>query len=861
MLLVFRHVRRLWFFIAILGCAMIHADAINPYPRQILKEEKLVTWSFDDGIAGWTAQHNCRVEHADGALRIVGTGNDPYCRGPEINIPGPVLMKLRCRSTGKGGAVIYWVPQGERGPSQERHTPIHVQDDDKWHEYAVELPVKGALSWIRIDPCADEGRMDIDWIELWRIERHPLAIEDVRVEQNRIVASVRNFSEREVRFKIRDGEHTVGADKAASVTMSYELKGDRPFEVVGLTATVEGLPPVTRPLALYNPAATANWIGIGADDLILQVAPDGTGARLLRKEQPVAFIAPLVWSDGKTWPLHPVKDADSIRVEGQNIKRFVFTVQGDEIQVELDAAHPVEGPVVRALGGIEQGLLAGVEYLGKGERSSSTLDIEGPEHIRNEPDPMKLTMPFMAFVTDQGSVAMTWTNMELQPTFATPNFYDGASDHRMSLKGRVIEATIRVGDPFDAGNQLENTILWAVIKRGGLPDLPTPPRTSDVQMQFCLDALRNSVVADPAGGWYHAVVPGHRKMPEKPKYFADALSTIWRISGEVRNVPDMVRGGAHIRNDSIYFVTGRAKQWLDMMNREAQGLIKAQQPDGAYRYNGEYQKGHFEDTSSGWCAYRAARLLDHAYYTGNEESLQAGIRTLDYMKRFRTPRGAQVWECPLHSPDLLASAHLVWAYVRGYELTKNQDYLDLALRWAVTGIPFVYQWGNQPIMLYATTPILCATHWKAPVWIGLPVQWVGIDYAYALLMLQEHDKSFDWRRLAEGILIAGEQMQYPDGPSKGCLPDVFELKHQQRRPADINPCALASLRMRIEGRLDNLSVSSDGTHRVVSPFPVKIEDGKAHVQSKEGVDYQVIIDGDRIVDAKSKGVDVIDLAQ
>ena len=59
------------------------------------------------------------------------------------------------------------------------------------------------------------------------------------------------------------------------------------------------------------------------------------------------------------------------------------------------------------VGELEQGLLAGLEYLDRGEHSSSTLDIETPEHLRFEPDPMKVTLPLMAFVTDLASVAMT----------------------------------------------------------------------------------------------------------------------------------------------------------------------------------------------------------------------------------------------------------------------------------------------------------------------------------------------------------------------------------------------------------------------------------------------------------------------
>jgi hypothetical protein len=295
------------------------------------------------------------------------------------------------------------------------------------------------------------------------------------------------------------------------------------------------------------------------------------------------------------------------------------------------------------------------------------------------------------------------------------------------------------------------------------------------------------------------------------------------------------------------------------MNRQAEQFRRAQQPDGSYRYDGQYRRGHFENTASGICGRPAYLLLEHAYLTGNGDSLAAGLNGLEYIKRFRTPRGAQTWEVPLHTPDILASAHLVWAYTRAYELTGEKAHLGEARRWALTGLPFVYQWSNQPIMKYATTPVLGATNWRAPNWIGLPVQWCGTVYAYALLLFEPYDQTLDWRHIAEGILIAGEQMQYVDGPSKGTLPDVFDLPTQQRRPADINPGALISLRLRLADRLDNLTVATQGNHRIVSPFPIKVNNGKAEITAPAGQAYQVLINGQRIVDITSQGHDILRL--
>jgi hypothetical protein len=155
------------------------------------------------------------------------------------------------------------------------------------------------------------------------------------------------------------------------------------------------------------------------------------------------------------------------------------------------------------------------------------------------------------------------------------------------------------------------------------------------------------------------------------------------------------------------------------------------------------------------------------------------------------PRGAQTWEVPLHTPDILASAHLVKAYTLGYIISGQEKYLEQARYWAWTGVPFVYLHPPTPgrVGPYATIAVLGATNWKAPLWLGRPVQWCGLAYASALYLLSECDPQGPWVTIAKGITATGLQMSWPrsDAARQGLLPDFFDLKAQMAAGPAINP--------------------------------------------------------------------------
>jgi hypothetical protein len=188
------------------------------------------------------------------------------------------------------------------------------------------------------------------------------------------------------------------------------------------------------------------------------------------------------------------------------------------------------------------------------------------------------------------------------------------------------------------------------------------------------------------------------------------------------------------------------------------------------------------------------RILEAATLSADPSLIEQGLALLDKQTALyanTVPRGAQTWEVPLHTPDILASAHMVKAYTLGYIISGKQEYLEQARYWAWTGVPFVYLVNptDGEIGPYATIAVLGATNWRAPVWFGRPVQWCGLVYGSALHLLSQYDKEGPWETIAKGITAAGLQMTWPAGDStrQGLLPDVFDLKAQIKDGPAINP--------------------------------------------------------------------------
>ena len=149
------------------------------------------------------------------------------------------------------------------------------------------------------------------------------------------------------------------------------------------------------------------------------------------------------------------------------------------------------------------------------------------------------------------------------------------------------------------------------------------------------------------------------------------------------------------------------------------------------------------------------------------------------------------------------------------------------------GLPFVYHWhlSDRPGMRFGSIPVFGTTFYTRP-WFGVPVQWNGLVYAYALQHLARYtfeSQSQLWSKVAEGITISAMYQQWTEGELKGTYPDGLYGYCTEGRGPHINP----------EDIMVNL-YTLRGLDPDISTGIVRVRDNRIHVSSGariDGLDY------------------------
>ncbi|MGC8842736.1 MAG: hypothetical protein ACP5QS_02250, partial [bacterium] len=455
-------------------------------------------------------------------------------------------------------------------------------------------------------------------------------------------------------------------------------------------------------------------------------------------------------------------------------------------------------------------LFPGLEFLKGNERSSSTRDVNPPASDRWAPHPYKITIPLQAISLQNCTLSLLWDENQKwngsdslpSALFASPNFIEEGENHLLSLfipsipnwvqenhlyalppypakAGQPLTITCRISIT-DGEDVLSSIKEWK--KAFGLAK-PKLPRSLEEEMELCAICYTDVIWDEKAFGWLPWTGVPHQldvnvsfALMKMANYIKNQA-----IKEKALSLARRTLKPANPKNSlEVAYRLGELEEALRIAENSARETMKSQKEDGSWVFQPDERRkslGKEGETEIGICAPPATTILRWALISGDEEAKRSGLKALQFMDRFYIPAGAQTWECPLHAPDIYASAVAIPPYLYGYELTKEKHYLERAKEMAMAGIPFVYlwkSWERSVVMLGATIPIFGATFYVLP-WFARPVQWNGLAYAHSLRLLSQYDDSFPWKEVADLILQSAMEQQATEGEYKGLYPDSFEL--------------------------------------------------------------------------------------
>jgi hypothetical protein len=757
---------------------------------------------------GWRGLHHISAltPTAEG-LEISINGDDPYFSGPARDYPEntPLWLVVRLKSEQAGGGEVFYFRNGPDPAQAVRFDAPAGQ----WTEARVPLPPLGAGYRLRLDPPGHGGKVLLAGIRFEKRVKLPAPSWPAWIPPQ----------PGNVRALVAGG-------------LELHVNGQAPL---GIELRVDGQSVAfahPRPRIAYVQDEQVRWVDLAAGTLGGGAAPRGAWAMTAHQRD----------ADGALWTWR-----QTFRVDSSGCIAVESVLSADRDRAVAFAPMHLLVAGEKSFGrGKKQGLFAGLEYLDD-EPSSSEADIEGPESKRQVPAAHKITFPLMAVQAGEQYVGLIWEEpLRFAALFDSPDRTFGSGGHVMGViypgsdggnreEGSLLPyrgELLKAGQPLVSrawfiGGRGSNVVpaVQQYVKLRGWPRQPDPGLNLESYSELASRGWLESKCR-VTNLYRHAVWPGFNPQPAADAAVyqtwlanhtagaarSNALLAAARDALAVVKPQNLYHSAvSHVRGPVPPLVFGSVNAAAEAARQTARGQLARFAADHTIPYRAgakggvDYGRTHFAPDANGLTALAVATALEAAAFAGDRELIAQGIVKLRALDKFHgtVPRGAQTWEVPLHTPDILASAHLVRAFTLGWELTGERQFLDAAIYWAWTGVPFVYLVNptGRPVGPYSTIAVLGATSWKAPVWFGRPVQWCGLVYAEAIYRLAPHDAGGPWRHLADDITRAGLQHTWraDDRDRVGLLPDFYELKAQTSAGPAINPGTVASGAARVFG--------------------------------------------------------------
>ncbi len=476
--------------------------------------------------------------------------------------------------------------------------------------------------------------------------------------------------------------------------------------------------------------------------------------------------------------------------------------------------HHFSGPWLRVGDGTSgadkhAALFPGIEYLGSDvgetEASSSARDIWPPKDLRIVPDRNWITMPLQAVALPNGDlVALLWANdsdgMGPAAVFASPNFVEGGdprlpgaplrsgANHLLGVflpacPDQTDENSLVAADPIALAKGERLTIRTQIISRPNAQVLDAVDEwiaINEPAPAGKVAALREQTLR--ISGDFYLEEYG-RKQQDAAGVAVQCLHLAHLLEDiQLREIAESAPAPATGVTHALHF--GNVIDGLWAAGDAGEQALQARDDDGRWTFRPDARRselGPAGDTNVGIIAPHVVSVLAAARATADEALLAEGLKGIEQMREYHVPRGAQVWEVPLHCPDILASGRAVDAFTLAYQLTGDETYLADAQYWARTALPFIYHWQHPredlAPMRGGSIPVFGASGFTNS-WFGRLVQWNGLAVARSLHALALAGGGEEWSRVAEDLVVSGQRQQITDTENAdyGRYPDYWNMR-------------------------------------------------------------------------------------
>jgi len=784
---------------------------------------------------GWGGPHEVTdVSSSAEGLSFMVTGEDPWFVGPMQKLPAaPANIKrtrfaMTCAPTTNERSWQLFYCTAKRGFNEEwscRLRPVGKAPYTRFEtELSVPFPMRGECRF-RLDPPGTQGSADKYTVKTISIEYSaPLWSYVPQQAAPLVIPASTPLVVKGAGWELRHDPDRIGA-----------------FRFIARGKTVENLP--EEPFVYVDKAGkvrTLDWSNVKMTAVL-------DGGSLSTEAQAID-------ADGRRWVLR--RRFEISKIDGSLLVETQIVAgprKGDDEPVKVLHVPALTLFVDRASSGHKhQAMLAGVEYLDD-EPSSNTKEIRTHEHNRMIPAEYRLSAPLAVFTNEGSWLAALWIEAQkarkagpslCATVFDTPDRLFKSGGHLLAFWAPAVglaraeseldvyaavpfrEVRHRIG--FRAGEGASVADALEKCFSGSPMSLPPPDKIDStaaleqlahgwldsairegVKFKHAIGGnFKSSLVADAPVLMQHLAAAIDRESKGEKALTARLRSTSAEVLKSVPKGEVGFTGVSHVRRPAPVLVAGNVSAWLARKNAELKSA-NVTLANGKRVWKPQPGRPDFgatlgADHCNGYTAMALDGLLSAAVWSGDETEIAKTLAIVDKATALyhgTVPRGAQPWEMPLHTPDIMASAHLVRIYTLAYMLKPDPAYLREARHWAYGGLsmvylmppPFDFGEGVKPVGMYATCAVMGATHWVAPNWIGRPVQWCGLVYSAALwdfARIETNAKAREfWRTVAAGITVSGARQNHTSDEPRfvGLLPDSWNLERQTRFPIPINP--------------------------------------------------------------------------